>query len=303
MTVLRGAPVAAAIRTRLAQEVEKLKAKGVVPRLDAILVGENPASRVYVRAKARACEELGIRSQTHFLPANVSAHELAAVIEAANADPQVDGILLQLPLPTPLESHRFLSLIRPDKDVDGFHPENVGLLWQGRSRFVPCTPAGILELLRFYGIPLASRNAVVIGRSDIVGKPMAALLLQENATVTVAHSRTQDLAAVCREAEILVVAVGKPALVGPEYVREGAVVVDVGVNRVENPDLVARLFPNDPQRLEEVNRKGYTLVGDVDYVAVSSVVAAITPVPGGVGPLTISQLLANTVKACGLRRG
>lgn len=303
MTVLRGAPVAEAIRTRLAREVERLKARGLVPRLDAILVGEDPASRVYVRAKARACEELGIKSQTHFLPADAGAQQLEAVIEAANADPQVDGILLQLPLPAPLESHRFLSLIRPEKDVDGFHPENVGLLWQGRSRFVPCTPAGILELLRFYGIPIASRKAVVVGRSDIVGKPMAALLLQENATVTVAHSRTGDLAAVCRKADILVVAVGKPGLVGAGYVREGAVVVDVGVNRVEDPELVARLFPNDPQRLEEVARKGYTLVGDVDYAAVSPVVAAITPVPGGVGPLTISQLLANTVRACQLRRG
>jgi methylenetetrahydrofolate dehydrogenase (NADP+)/methenyltetrahydrofolate cyclohydrolase len=303
MKVLAGAPVAEAIRARVREEVAKLRERGVVPRLEAILVGEDPASRVYVRAKAKACQEVGIASRTHALPATTRPEELASLIAALNADHAVDGILLQLPLPAHLEAHRFLSLIAPEKDVDGFHPENVGLLHQGRPRFVPCTPAGILELLRFYGVPLVGCRAVVVGRSDIVGKPMAALLLQEHATVTVAHSRTRDLAAVCREGELLVVAAGKPALVGAEHVREGAVVVDVGVNRVEDPALVARVFPTDPGRMAELEKRGYTLVGDVDFGAVSRKAAALTPVPGGVGPLTIAQLLANTVKACLSRRG
>jgi len=303
MKLLAGAPVAEAIRARVREEVGRLREKGIVPRLDAILVGEDPASRVYVRAKAKACQEVGIASRTHTFPATIQPEALASCIAALNADPEVDGILLQLPLPGHLEAHRFLSLITPEKDVDGFHPENVGLLHQGRPRFVPCTPAGILELLRFYGVSLVGCRAVVVGRSEIVGKPMAALLLQEHATVTMAHSRTRDLPAVCREAELLVVAAGRPALVGAEHVREGAVVVDVGVNRVEDRELVRRLFPHDHARLAELDKRGYTLVGDVDFGAVSQKAAALTPVPGGVGPLTIAQLLANTVKACLSRRG
>lgn len=303
MTLLAGGPVAEAIRARVAVEVAQLREKGLVPRLDAILVGNDPASRVYVRAKARACEELGMASRTHHVPAETEEESLAALIEELNQDDAVDGILLQLPLPPHLESLRFLSLVAPEKDVDGFHPENVGLLWQGRPRFAPCTPAGILELLRFYRVPLTGRRAVVVGRSDIVGKPLVALLLQENATVTVAHSRTRDLEEVCREGELLVVAVGKPAVVGQAHVRPGAVVVDVGVNRVEDPQLVARLFPGDGARAAELAKRGYTLVGDVDFLQASSRAGALTPVPGGVGPLTIAQLMANTVKACRLRRG
>jgi methylenetetrahydrofolate dehydrogenase (NADP+)/methenyltetrahydrofolate cyclohydrolase len=303
MRLLPGAPVAEAIRRQVAEEVLALREKGLVPRLDAILVGEDPASRVYVRAKAKACQELGMASQTHVLPQDTSPQRLAELIQQLNQAEEVDGILLQLPLPRHLDSFAFLSLLAPEKDVDGFHPQNVGLLWQGRPRFVPCTPAGILQLLRFYQVSLAGRRAVVVGRSDIVGKPMAALLLQEHATVTVAHSRTQNLAEVCRQAEILVVAAGKPALVGKDHVQPGATVVDVGVNRVEDPQLVAQLFPGDEGRQRELAKRGYTLVGDVDFFQVAQVAGGITPVPGGVGPLTIAQLMANTVKACKQRRG
>ncbi|MCS7182002.1 MAG: bifunctional methylenetetrahydrofolate dehydrogenase/methenyltetrahydrofolate cyclohydrolase FolD [Thermoanaerobaculum sp.] len=300
---MEGKPVADVLRQRLEGQVAALRERGIVPSLHAILVGDDPASAVYVRAKAKACQELGLAAQTHRLPAHTSADELADLIDRLNHDPQVDGILLQLPLPAHLPTARFLAQIAPEKDVDGFHPENVGLLWQGRPRFVPCTPAGIMELLRFYGVTLEGKRAVVVGRSDIVGKPMAALLLQANATVTVAHSRTPDLAQVCRQGQVVVAAVGRPALLGAAHVQPGAVVVDVGVNRVEDRTLVERLFPGDGERLRELNTKGYTLVGDVAFGEVAPVVAALTPVPGGVGPLTIAQLLANTVKACLLRRG
>lgn len=303
MRLLVGAPVAEAIRNEVREAVAALRERGIVPSLHAILVGDDPASGVYVRAKARACRELGLAAETHHLPENTSPEELAALIDRLNRDPQVDGILLQLPLPAHLPTQQFLMRIVPEKDVDGFHPENVGLLWQGRPRFVPCTPAGIMELLRFYGVDLAGTRAVIVGRSEIVGKPMAALLLSANATVTIAHSRTVDLEAVCRQAELLVVAAGKPALVRASHVRPGAVVVDVGVNRVEDRALVSRLYPGDRERLAEVEKKGYTLVGDVAFAEVSQVAGALTPVPGGVGPLTIAQLLANTVRACRLRRG
>ncbi|MFZ5805128.1 MAG: bifunctional methylenetetrahydrofolate dehydrogenase/methenyltetrahydrofolate cyclohydrolase FolD [Acidobacteriota bacterium] len=303
MQVMAGKPVAELIRQRLRREIEELRERGIVPSLHAILVGNDPASGVYVRAKAKACQELGLSAETHHLPADTAPEALSELIAALNRNPQVDGILLQLPLPPHLPTARFLSEIAPEKDVDGFHPENVGLLWQGRPRFVPCTPAGIMELLRFYGVGLSGKRAVVVGRSDIVGKPMAALLLAANATVTIAHSKTADLPAVCREAEVLVVAAGKPALVGAAHVRPGAVVVDVGVNRVEDRALVARLFPGDQDRQGELSKKGYTLVGDVAYSEVVEKASAITPVPGGVGPLTIAQLLANTLRAARLRRG
>lgn len=303
MQVLAGKPVAELIRQRLRQEVAKLRERGIVPSLHAILVGNDPASGVYVRAKARACQELGFAARTHHLPGDTAPEELFELITSLNRDPHVDGILLQLPLPNHLPTPRFLSHIAPEKDVDGFHPENVGLLWQGRARFVPCTPAGIMELLRFYGVELSGKRAVVVGRSDIVGKPMAALLLAANATVTIAHSKTPDLPAVCQEAEVLVVAAGRPALIGASYVRPGAVVVDVGVNRVEDEALVMRLFPGDEERLAELHKKGYTLVGDVAYSQVAEKAWGVTPVPGGVGPLTIAQLLANTLHACRLRRG
>ncbi len=301
--VLDGVAVAAGIRQRVAGEVRELAGRGVVPRLEVILVGDDPASRVYVGSKGKACREAGIRSDTHTLSGDTTAATLAALIERLNADADVDGILLQLPLPKPLDGRAFLDLIDPSKDVDGFHPTNVGLLHQGRPSFAPCTPAGIMELLDASGVALEGARAVVLGRSEIVGKPMAALLLARHATVTTCHSRTRDLAAVCREADVLVAAIGRVALVTREFVKPGAVVVDVGINRADDPALVARLFPGDTARIEQVAKKGYTLVGDVDYVAVSEVAGAITPVPGGVGPLTIAGLLANTVLAAKRRRG
>lgn len=301
--ILEGAPVAAAIRARVADEVRELAARGIVPRLEVILVGDDPASRVYVGSKAKACAQVGIRSQTTQLPAASRAPELAALIASRNADPDVDGILLQMPLPKPLEGRAFLDLIDPSKDVDGFHPINVGLLHQGRPAFVPCTPAGIIELLQTSGVTIEGSRAVVLGRSEIVGKPMTALLLARNATVTTCHSRTRALDAVCREADLLVAAIGRPALVTAEFVRPGAVVIDVGMNRVEDASLVAELFPGDEGRLEQLAKRGYTLVGDVDFTAVREVAGAITPVPGGVGPLTIAGLLQSTMRAAKRRRG
>ena len=302
-TILEGAPVAAAIRATVMREVTELAAHGVVPRLEVLLVGDDPSSRVYVSSKAKASQEVGIRSATHALPAEVSAEELGARIAALNADDDVDGILLQLPLPRHLEARSFLDRIDPGKDVDGFHPINVGLLHQGRPRFVPCTPAGVIALLEEAKVRLEGARAVVVGRSEIVGKPMAALLLARHATVTTCHSRTRDLAGVCREADVLIAAIGKPALVTREFVREGTVVVDVGVNRVEDGQLVERLYPGDEARRAQLVKKGYTLVGDVDFTVVREVASAITPVPGGVGPLTIAGLLANTVRAARQRRG
>ncbi|HVN76871.1 MAG TPA: bifunctional 5,10-methylenetetrahydrofolate dehydrogenase/5,10-methenyltetrahydrofolate cyclohydrolase [Thermoanaerobaculaceae bacterium] len=301
--ILDGAAVAAAIRERVAGLVRELAARGVSPRLEVILVGDDPASRSYVASKGKACQQVGIRSATHALPATASPAELSALIRRLNGDPDVDGILLQMPLPKPLDGRTFLDLIDPSKDVDGLHPLNVGLLHQGRPSFVPCTPAGVIELLEANAVPLAGCRAVVLGRSEIVGKPMAALLLARHATVTLCHTRTRDLAAVCREADLLVAAAGRAALVTAEHVKRGAVVIDVGVNRVDDAALVARLYPGDSERAAQLAKRGYTLVGDVDFNAVREVAAAITPVPGGIGPLTIAGLLQNTATAAGRRRG
>jgi methylenetetrahydrofolate dehydrogenase (NADP+) / methenyltetrahydrofolate cyclohydrolase len=301
--ILDGAAVAAAIRERVAGQVRELGERGVTPRLEVILVGDDPASRSYVSSKGKACAQVGIRSATHSLPAETSAAELSGLIARLNGDADVDGILLQMPLPKPLDGRAFLDLIDPAKDVDGLHPLNVGLLHQGRPGFVPCTPAGVIELLESAGIPLQGCRAVVLGRSEIVGKPMAALLVAHNATVTVCHSRTRDLAAVCREADVLVAAIGRAALVTVEFVKPGAAVIDVGVNRVEDAALVAKLYPGDGERQAQLAKRGYTLVGDVDFTAVREVAGAITPVPGGVGPLTIAGLLQNTATAARRRRG
>ena len=301
--ILDGARVARAIRDEVAAKVEAMGKRGVVPRLDVILVGEDPASQVYVRSKARACERAGITSETHRRPADVPPRELEALVDRLNDDPGVDGILVQLPLPSGLDTAAILHRIDPKKDVDGFHPVNVGLLVQGRPQFVPCTPAGILELLDREAIPVEGRRAVVVGRSDIVGKPMAMLLLHRHATVTVCHSRTRDLAAVTREADILVAAAGRLALIGPEHVKPGAVVVDVGIHRITEAEEVERLFPGDEVRRRRFQEKGSVLAGDVDFVRVADVAGAVTPVPGGVGPLTIAMLLANTAASAGRRRG
>lgn len=301
-TRLDGAAVAAQIRGELTARVRALQQRGHTPTLAVVLIGDNPASALYVRSKVRACTELGIRSQELLRPAAVTTEDVLAMIAGLNADPEVDGILVQLPLPRQVDAQQVLVAVDPGKDVDGFHPINVGNLVAGRPGFVPCTPAGIIQLLKRSGIPLAGQSAVVVGRSDIVGKPMALLLLREDATVTIAHSRTRDLAAVCRTADLLVAAVGRPGLIGREYIRPGAVVVDVGSNKLTARADVERFFPGDQARLAEFERRGSTWIGDVDPGAAQELAAAMTPVPGGVGPLTIAMLMANTVIAAEQRR-
>jgi methylenetetrahydrofolate dehydrogenase (NADP+) / methenyltetrahydrofolate cyclohydrolase len=309
--LLAGKPVADALRAEVAAGVRELVAAGLrPPGLAVVLVGEDPASRVYVGSKVKASDEAGIAGRTVRLPAATAEAELAAVLDGLNAEETIDGVLLQLPLPGALRGaeRRLLERIAPDKDVDGFHPVNVGRLWVDDERaFAPATPTGVIELLRRSGIPLAGARAVVVGRSNIVGKPMAALLLREHATVTVCHSRTRDLAAVTREADLLIAAIGRPGFLGAGHVREGAVVVDVGVNRLADRAALERLYPpgsaGREERLAQLATRGYTLVGDVDFTAVAPKAAAITPVPGGVGVLTVAALLANTLKASRLRQG
>jgi len=300
---LDGSRIAAAIRDEVAAQVAEMCGRGVTPRLDVVLAGDDPASRVYVGSKAKTCGELGMESMTHELPASVAQDELVSLVDRLNGDPEVDGILVQLPLPRGIESHVVLDRIDPAKDVDGFHPANVGLLQQGRPGLVPCTPAGVMEMLRREGLEISGRRAVVVGRSDIVGKPMAMMLLHAHATVTLCHSRTRDLASVTRQAEILVAAAGQLALIGPDHVAEGSVVVDVGMHRVTDRETVERLFGNNPKKLAAFERRGAVLAGDVDFDRVAPKAGRITPVPGGVGPLTIAMLMANTVRAARLRRG
>jgi methylenetetrahydrofolate dehydrogenase (NADP+)/methenyltetrahydrofolate cyclohydrolase len=262
-----------------------------------VLVGHDAGSQIYVRNKVKACAELGIAGQTLTPPETVTTEELLAIIETLNQRTDIDGILVQLPLPQQVDTRRVLLAVVPHKDVDGFHPMNVGNLVAGRPGPRPCTPSGIMELLRQYGISVAGKRAVVVGRSDIVGKPMALLLLHANATVTICHSRTADLPGICREGEILVAAMGRPAMLTADYIRPGAVVIDVGMNRITDRAEVDRIFRGSPDRLAALQRKGSVLVGDVHPLDVAEKAAAYTPVPGGVGPLTIAMLMANTVAA------
>jgi methylenetetrahydrofolate dehydrogenase (NADP+)/methenyltetrahydrofolate cyclohydrolase len=295
--ILDGKKVAETIRAEVAAEVAAMTGRGErPPGLAVLLVGDDPASAVYVGSKAKACEEAGIASWVKRLPADAEEGTVAAEIDRLVADPSVDGILVQLPLPKHLPSRALLERIDPAKDVDGFHPVNVGRLWLGQKAFVPCTPAGVIEMLEREGVAIAGSRAVIVGRSDIVGKPMAALLLQRHATVTICHSRTPDLDAVCREADLVVAAVGVPFLVGANAVREGAVVVDVGINRITDRAAVEAHIKS-PKRLATFADKGALLVGDVDFEPVSEKAAAITPVPGGVGPLTVAMLLVNTLRS------
>ena len=286
---------AQAIRDELRQEVVSLASRGVRPGLGVLLVGDDPASGVYVRSKTRACEELGLLHETIRLSASATTEEVAKAVRALNARPDLHGILVQLPLPPQVDSERVLGLVDPRKDVDGFHAENVGRLVQKRPGFVACTPAGVMELLKRSGIAPSGKRALILGRSDIVGKPMALLLLHADATVTIAHSRTRDLPSVTREADILVAAIGKPGFVRASHVKPGAVVIDVGINRIQDPAQAEDLL--DAKRLEAFRQKGTALVGDVDFRRVREVASAITPVPGGVGPLTIALLMKNTVSA------
>lgn len=271
------------------------------PCLAVVLVGEDPASQVYVRGKVKACAETGVRSLEHRLGAEATQAEVDALIDHLNADPEVDGILVQLPLPKGLDAKQALHRIAPAKDVDGFHPINQGLLLEGLPGLRPCTPSAVMNMLQAYGVPMKGARAVVLGRSEIVGKPMALMLLEAHATVTIAHSRTVDLPAVCREADILVAAVGRPGMVEGTWIKPGAVVVDVGINRVEDPALAERIFVKEPKKLETLKAKGGVLCGDVRFGEAMEVAGAVTPVPGGVGPLTIAGLMMNTLQACEAR--
>jgi methylenetetrahydrofolate dehydrogenase (NADP+)/methenyltetrahydrofolate cyclohydrolase len=300
--ILDGKRVAQEIREEVKEKAKPLAARGIVPCLAAVLVGDDPASKLYVESKTKACAEAGLSSLGVVLPARTSREELGGKLDELNERDDVDGILLQLPLPDHLDADDFLDRIRPDKDVDGFHPVNVGKLVQNRPAPRPCTPAGVMELLRRENIGIAGKRAVVVGRSDIVGKPMAMLLLHQNATVTICHSRTKDLASVTRQAEILVAAIGRPAILRREFIAPGAVVVDVGMNRAETEDQVRDFFGDDPRRLELFRKNGSTLVGDVHPKDAAEVASALTPVPGGVGPLTIAMLLSNTLDLARARR-
>jgi methylenetetrahydrofolate dehydrogenase (NADP+)/methenyltetrahydrofolate cyclohydrolase len=301
--ILDGKRVAQEIRKEVKERARPLVARGIVPGLAAVLVGDDPASQLYVRSKTKACDEAGLFSEGVILPPSTTREELREKLDELNERNDVDGILLQLPLPDHLDPEEFLDRIVPEKDVDGFHPVNVGKLVQNRPAPRPCTPAGVMELLRREGVELKGKRAVVVGRSDIVGKPMAMLLLHEHATVTICHSRTRDLASVTREAEILVAAIGRAAILRRDFIGPGAVVVDVGMNRAETEAQVRDFFGEDKGRLEVFRKNGSTLVGDVHPRDAMEVASAFTPVPGGVGPLTIAMLLSNTLDLARARRG
>lgn len=299
--ILSGTAIGQQIQNELRQQIQELKQAGITPGLAAVLVGDNPGSQIYVRNKIRACESLGLYSERLAPPATITTEELIARVEELNRRPEIDGILVQLPLPSQVDTQAVLQAVDPAKDVDGFHPVNVGALVANRPGLRPCTPAGVMELLRRSQIEIKGSRAVMIGRSDIVGKPLALLLLHAHATVTICHSRTRDLPGVARSADILLAAMGRAAFVTPDFVQPGATVIDVGINRIEDPAVAEKLFARHPQRLEEFRRKGSALVGDV-HPDVVEVAGALTPVPGGVGPLTIAMLMANTVEAARRRR-
>lgn len=283
--IIDGKQTAADMRAELKDEVSKLKTEGIVPGLGVILVGEDPASQSYVTAKERACEEMGIYSDDNRLPAETTQQDLLALVNRMNNDPKINGILVQLPLPKQLDESEVLLAISPDKDVDGFHPTNIGKMVAGQAAFLPCTPHGVIQLLIRSGVTIEGSHTVIVGRSNIVGKPLANMLIQKapnrNATVTVCHTRTKDLAGHTRQADIVVAAAGRPNTITTDMIKDGAVVIDVGVNRVE----------------DATKKKGYRLVGDVDFEAVKEKASFITPVPGGVGPMTITMLLFNTVES------
>jgi len=299
--ILDGQKIRDEIFTELKSEIAKLHAQGIRPGLAAVLVGENPASQVYVRSKIGACEQLGMASWLHTPPAGVSTDYMLQLVRDLNADNNVDGILIQLPLPAQIDSKRVLESVDPAKDVDGFHPVSMGMLVSNRPGLVACTPAGCMEMLRRNKISIEGANAIVLGRSDIVGKPMALLLLHANATVTICHSKTRELPEVIRRADILVAAIGKAGYVQPEWIRPGAAVIDVGTNKVTDAAEAEQLLRNFPERLEKFRAKGSVLIGDVHPDAIQ-VAGALSPVPGGVGPMTITMLMSNTVKAAQLRR-
>jgi methylenetetrahydrofolate dehydrogenase (NADP+)/methenyltetrahydrofolate cyclohydrolase len=303
-TLLDGARIAEEIKAEVREEVARLEREhGIIPCLVTVLVGDDPASAVYVRNKVNTSIALGLRSEHHALPHETSTDQLLALIAQLNARADVDGILVQLPLPKGIDAMRILEAIDPAKDVDGFHPVNVGRMMLGQTALPPCTPAGIIELLDRYGIAIGGAHACVVGRSNIVGRPVAQLLLQRDATVTICHSRTRDLAALTRQADILIVATGRVALIRGEHIKPGAVVIDVGTNRVTDEETIRALFgERAEERVKALRRRGYTLVGDVHPAEAEKVAGYLTPVPGGVGPLTVAMLMRNTVMAARQRR-
>jgi len=301
-TILDGTRIAQEIRSEAAADVKTMTAAGVRPGLAVVLVGHNPASEIYVRGKVKACEEVGVYSETFTPPETATTAELLALVQDLNRREEIDGILVQLPLPPQVDSKKVLLAVDPAKDVDGFHPMNVGFLSTQRPGLVPCTPAGVVEILKRSNIAIAGREAVVVGRSDIVGKPVAMLLTNANATVTICHSKTHDLPGVCRRADILVAAIGRAGMITRDFVKPGATVIDVGMNTVSDPAEFQRFFAGHAKREETFRKKGSTLIGDV-HPEVTEIAGAITPVPGGVGPLTIAMLMVNTVKAAKMRRG
>jgi methylenetetrahydrofolate dehydrogenase (NADP+) / methenyltetrahydrofolate cyclohydrolase len=303
-SLLEGGPLAARIKQEVKTEIEEMvRQHGVRPGLAAVRVGDDPASAVYVGNKIKASEEVGIRSEHHALPESTTTAELLDLIGSLNSRDDVDGILTQLPLPAGIEERAIIEALDPAKDVDGFHPVNVGNLALGRPSLVPCTPAGIIELLVHNDVEIRGARACVVGRSQIVGRPMAQLLLQRDATVTICHSRTRDLPAVTREADLLIVAIGRTGMIRREHIKPGATVVDVGMNKVTEPDQVRELFgPEADRRLEVLSKRGYTLVGDVHPAEAAEVAGLLTPVPGGVGLLTVAMLMKNTLRAAKLRR-
>jgi len=299
--LLDGTKIRDEVFAELKSEIARLAGEGIRPGLAAVLVGENPASQLYVKSKIAACEQLGLASWMHTPAASITTDQMLRLVHDLNHDNAVDGILIQLPLPSHVDTKRVLEAVDPAKDVDGFHPVNLGRLVSGRPGLVACTPAGCMEILRRNNIPIEGANAVVLGRSDIVGKPMALLLMHANATVTICHSKTRDLAEVVRRADIVVAAMGKAGYVQADWIRPGAAVIDVGTNKVTNAKEAESLLRNFPARLEKFRAKGSALVGDVHPDAANTA-GALTPVPGGVGPMTITMLMSNTVKAARLRR-
>ncbi|MGD1107659.1 MAG: tetrahydrofolate dehydrogenase/cyclohydrolase catalytic domain-containing protein [Terracidiphilus sp.] len=300
--ILDGAAIAVAIKQEVAEEVRALAARGIKPGLAAVLVGHVPASEIYVRSKVQACAELGLASDLITPPATVTTEEMLSLVAQLNARDDVDGILVQLPLPAQVDAKALLDAVDPAKDVDGFHPVNAGRLLAGRPALTPCTPAGVIEILKRSNIPIAGRHAVVVGRSDIVGKPVAMLLLHQNATVTICHSKTRNLGELTRQADILVAAIGRPGFITPDMVTPGATLIDVGINRLSTREEFDRFFKGNAKREATFAKRGSVVIGDIDPRAFE-LSGAYTPVPGGVGLLTIAMLMSNTVRAAKMRRG
>jgi methylenetetrahydrofolate dehydrogenase (NADP+) / methenyltetrahydrofolate cyclohydrolase len=300
--VLDGVAIAAKIKAEVAEEVKLLAEQGIRPGLAAVLVGHVPASEIYVRSKVKTCGELGLFSEMLEPPETVTTEEMLALVAELNVREDIDGILVQLPLPAHVDAKLLLDSVSPEKDVDGFHPVNAGRLQVGRPALAPCTPAGVIQILKRSGIAIAGQHAVVVGRSDIVGKPAAMLLLNENATVTICHSKTRDLGSITRQADILVAAIGRAGFVTADMVKPGATVIDVGINRITDLAQFERFFAGNGRRAEIFSKRGSTIVGDV-HPAAFAAAGAYTPVPGGVGPLTIAMLMSNTVRAARMRRG